>query len=83
MSDQCHIQRLADFNTNAPMFAPHHYGQVWISTIGILCWIGGLAVAIHFYGFFEVFRVYIIPYLWYVVVYYKSTSMEFILTFLG
>ena len=46
------------------MFAPHHRGQVIMSTVGILLWLSGIAYAISVWGFFEVFRTYLVPYLW-------------------
>ncbi|KAJ7601081.1 delta-12 fatty acid desaturase protein [Mycena floridula] len=52
------------FTPKAVMFAPHHHAQVVISNIGMLLWIGGIGVAIHSKGFLEVFRTYLVPYLW-------------------
>lgn len=48
------------------MFRPDHRGQILISNVGILLWAAGVAYAISQWGFFEVFRVYLVPYLWYV-----------------
>ena len=48
------------------MFAPHHYGQIIISNVGVLLWMPGIGLSIAQWGFFEVFRVYLVPYLWYV-----------------
>ncbi|KAF8133923.1 fatty acid desaturase-domain-containing protein [Boletus edulis] len=52
------------FNPNAIIFAPHQYDSVIVSDIGILLWLAGLAGSIHKFGFWDVFRVYIVPYLW-------------------
>ena len=48
------------------MFRPDHYGQIIISNVGILLWFGAVGYSISQWGFFEVFRVYLVPYLWYV-----------------
>ncbi|KAF8558310.1 hypothetical protein OG21DRAFT_1595455 [Imleria badia] len=52
------------FNPNAVMFAPHQYGSVIISDIGILLWLAGVAGSIYKFGFSDVFRLYFVPYLW-------------------
>ncbi|KAF9527543.1 delta-12 fatty acid desaturase protein [Crepidotus variabilis] len=52
------------FNTASPMFAPHHYGQVIISTAGVALWLAGIALSIKQWGFLTVFRTYLVPYLW-------------------
>ncbi|KAI8994186.1 fatty acid desaturase-domain-containing protein [Trametes punicea] len=52
------------FDPSAPMFRPDQRGQIIISNIGIMLWIAGLVLAISHWGFFEVFRVYLMPYLW-------------------
>ncbi|KAF8177997.1 delta-12 fatty acid desaturase protein [Pholiota molesta] len=52
------------FTPSSPMFAPHHYGQVIISVVGILLWLGAIAASIQTWGFFEVFRAYLVPYMW-------------------
>lgn len=46
------------------MFAPHQFGQVIISDVGILLWLGTVAACIYHYGFSQVFRLYLVPYLW-------------------
>ena len=46
------------------MFAPHQFGQIILSDIGILIWLGTLAAWIYQSGFSQVFRVYLVPYLW-------------------
>ena len=53
-----------DFTPSAPMFAPHHYGQVIISCVGIAIWLAALATSIYFKGFATVWKVYLVPYLW-------------------
>ncbi|KAH9936095.1 delta12-fatty acid desaturase [Fomitopsis serialis] len=49
---------------SATMFAPHHRDQILISDVGIALWFGAVCWAIYAYGFVEVFRVYLVPYLW-------------------
>lgn len=49
------------------MFRPDQRGQIIISNVGIMLWMAGIIMAISQWGFFEVFRVYLIPYLWYVI----------------
>ncbi|KAH9947625.1 delta12-fatty acid desaturase [Amylocystis lapponica] len=51
-------------NPSAVLFAPHQRGQIILSDIGIALWLGGIATAIYYKGFLEVFRVYLVPYLW-------------------
>ena len=46
------------------MFAPHQFGQILLSDIGILLWLGTIAVWIYQSGFSHVFRLYLVPYLW-------------------
>ena len=46
------------------MFAPHHHGQVLMSTVGVVLWLAGVAAAIYNFGFLTVFRTYLVPYLW-------------------
>lgn len=52
------------FNPKAVIFAPHQYGAVILSDIGVLLWLGAVAAAISTYGFVTVFRLYLVPYLW-------------------
>ncbi|KZT11828.1 delta12-fatty acid desaturase [Laetiporus sulphureus 93-53] len=52
------------FNPSAMMFAPHHRDQILISDLGIVIWLAAVITAIYHYGFLEVFRVYLVPYLW-------------------
>ena len=58
------ISTTVDFNPNAVMYAPHQYGQILISDIGIVIWLGALATWIARSGFLDVLRLYIVPYLW-------------------
>ncbi|KAF9809616.1 hypothetical protein IEO21_07343 [Rhodonia placenta] len=52
------------FNPSAVMFAPHHRDQILISDLGIVLWLGAVLATIHYRGFAEVFRVYLVPYVW-------------------
>jgi len=52
------------FNPNAAMFAPHQYGAVIISDVGVLLWLAGVIGSIYKFGFWDVFRLYLVPYLW-------------------
>ncbi len=56
--------RLSDFNPEAVMFAPHQFGQIILSDIGILLWLGTLAAWTYQSGFLQVLRLYLVPYLW-------------------
>lgn len=46
------------------MFAPHQVRAVLISDLGVFIWLAGIAYSIKVYGFLQVFRVYLMPYLW-------------------
>ena len=48
----------------AVMFAPHQYGQILLSDVGIFLWLAVVATFIYYKGFFDVFRVYLVPYVW-------------------
>ncbi|KAF7327851.1 Oleoyl phosphatidylcholine desaturase [Mycena kentingensis (nom. inval.)] len=52
------------FNPKAVMFAPHQFGSVVWSDIGVGLWLAGLFAASSTWGFSTVFRVYLVPYLW-------------------
>ncbi|KAL0960689.1 hypothetical protein HGRIS_005716 [Hohenbuehelia grisea] len=52
------------FKPKAVMFAPHQYNEILLSDLGIVLWLAGIGAAIHHWGFFETFRVYLAPYLW-------------------
>ena len=60
------LQFAKDFTPSAVMFAPHHYGQIIMSVVGVLLWLTAIGVGIYYKGFLEVFRTYLVPYLWYV-----------------
>lgn len=53
-----------DFTPDAPMFSPHHYGQVIMSVVGVAIWLAVIATSIYFKGFTTVWKVYLVPYLW-------------------
>lgn len=55
---------LPDFKATAIMFAPHQYNQVVLSDIGIAIWLGVIITWSYYKGFAEVFRLYLVPYLW-------------------
>ena len=46
------------------MFAPHQYGQIILSDIGIAIWLSVIITWSYYNGFAEVFRLYLVPYLW-------------------
>jgi uncharacterized membrane protein len=48
------------------MFAPHQYNQIVLSDIGIVIWLAAVITWSYYNGFAEVFRLYLVPYLWYV-----------------
>ncbi|EMD39805.1 hypothetical protein CERSUDRAFT_112068 [Gelatoporia subvermispora B] len=52
------------FDPSAVLFAPHHREQVLVSDIGIVLWLAAVVAGIYYKGFAEVFRVYLVPYLW-------------------
>jgi omega-6 fatty acid desaturase (delta-12 desaturase) len=52
------------FQPTSVIFAPHQYNQILLSDIGVALWIGGLAAWVYTRGFSEVFRLYLVPYLW-------------------
>jgi len=52
------------FNPNAAMFVPHQYGAIIVSDIGILLWLVGVIGSVYKFGFWDVFRLYLVPYLW-------------------
>ena len=43
------------------MFAPHHYGQVIMSGVGVAIWLAVLAVSIYLMGFATVWKAYLVP----------------------
>ncbi|KAL1950675.1 hypothetical protein VTO73DRAFT_5799 [Trametes versicolor] len=52
------------FNAESVMFRPDQRSQIFISNVGIMLWMAAIGWSISQWGFFEVFRVYLIPYLW-------------------
>ena len=46
------------------MFAPHQFGQIILSDVGILLWLGALTAWTYHSGFSQVARLYLVPYLW-------------------
>lgn len=46
------------------MFSPHQYGQIVISDVGVILWLLCIAASIYKFGFLDVFRLYLAPYLW-------------------
>ena len=64
------------------IFSPSQWGQIVISDIGTLFWVVGLYYSINKFGFFEVFRTYVVPYLWYVA-WILSGGVSGLISFLG
>ncbi|KAJ3006036.1 hypothetical protein NUW54_g4085 [Trametes sanguinea] len=52
------------FNPSATIFRPDQRTQVVISNIGILMWMGAILASISHWGFFNVLKTYLVPYLW-------------------
>ncbi|KAG2343253.1 hypothetical protein BDR05DRAFT_982921 [Suillus weaverae] len=52
------------FNPDAVMFAPHQRESIILSDIGIVLWLAGITGSIYTFGFWTVFRLYLVPYLW-------------------
>jgi len=52
------------FKPTSIMFAPHQHNQILISDVGIIIWLGVIATWSYYKGFSEVFRLYLMPYLW-------------------
>lgn len=52
------------FNPNAIIFSPKQRMQIIASDIGILLWVAALYFSIGKFGFLEVFKIYLAPYLW-------------------
>ncbi|EEB94115.1 hypothetical protein MPER_07124, partial [Moniliophthora perniciosa FA553] len=52
------------FDPNAVMFTPKQWSQVILSDIGVFLWLGGIFTWTYYRGFAEVFRLYLVPYLW-------------------
>jgi omega-6 fatty acid desaturase (delta-12 desaturase) len=58
-------RRSLDFDPNAVMFNDNQRGQIILSDIGVVLWLAAICYSINLFGFFEVFRLYLVPYLWY------------------
>ncbi|KAI0631956.1 delta12-fatty acid desaturase [Trametes polyzona] len=52
------------FKPDSVIFRPDQRNQIIISNVGIMLWMTAIGVSIAQWGFFEVFRVYLVPYLW-------------------
>ncbi|TBU31801.1 fatty acid desaturase-domain-containing protein [Dichomitus squalens] len=52
------------FDPAAVMFRPDQRGQIIISNAGIFLWMAAVGYSIYQWGFSEIFRVYLVPYLW-------------------
>jgi len=57
-------KNVSHFAPNGPLYAPHQANSVYISDLGIFCWIAGLVAFVYLRGFAEMFRFYLVPYLW-------------------
>ena len=54
-----------DLNPKAEMYTSNQFWQIIISDIGVFIWLGAIIASIYHFGFQTVFRVYLVPYLWY------------------
>ncbi|KAI5824274.1 hypothetical protein K523DRAFT_315563 [Schizophyllum commune Tattone D] len=52
------------FNPKSVIFSPSQYGQIMRSNAGIAIWLAVVVAALRTYGFAQVFRTYLVPYLW-------------------
>jgi len=52
------------FIPSEPLFAPHQFGQVLVSDLGIFIWLAALVGWSMTRGTAEMLRVYLVPYLW-------------------
>ncbi|KAH8825092.1 fatty acid desaturase-domain-containing protein [Flagelloscypha sp. PMI_526] len=52
------------YNPSAVMFSPRQYGQIILSDIGIILWLGAIVWSIQTFGFLTTFKTYLAPYLW-------------------
>jgi len=52
------------FNPKAVIFGEHQWSQIILSDIGVVFWLAAIGYSINTWGFFEVFRLYLVPYLW-------------------
>lgn len=49
------------------MFKPGQRTMILVSNVGLLLWLAAIGASISRWGFFEVFRTYLVPYLWYAI----------------
>lgn len=66
---------ILDFNPNAVIFSPKQRMQVIASDIGIFIWAAALYYSIGKFGFLEVFKTYLVPYLWLVSLSFASLHL--------
>nr|GAT48503.1 predicted protein [Mycena chlorophos] len=52
------------FSPSSIIFAPHQASQIVMSDLGILIWLGLIVASCNHWGFWTVFRTYLVPYLW-------------------
>ncbi|OBZ71119.1 Delta(12) fatty acid desaturase [Grifola frondosa] len=52
------------FRPTSVMFRPDQHDQIVVSDIGIVIWAATVVTWIYYKGFAEVFRLYLVPYLW-------------------
>ncbi|KAI0261109.1 delta-12 fatty acid desaturase [Gloeopeniophorella convolvens] len=52
------------FDPRSPFFAPHHFWKVIVSDLGVFLWLAALGASVAHWGLAEVFRVYLVPYVW-------------------
>jgi len=52
------------FIPKLPLFGPHQFFDIVISDVGVVLWMAAVGTAIYNYGFLNVFRIYLLPYLW-------------------
>ncbi|KAG8931094.1 hypothetical protein FRC01_001854 [Tulasnella sp. 417] len=52
------------FTPKLPLFAAHQFTDIIISDIGVFIWMAALGYSFKTWGFLNVFRVYLLPYLW-------------------
>lgn len=53
-----------DFIPGAPLFAPHQRNGILLSDLGVLLWLSAIITWSMQRGFLEMFRIYLVPYLW-------------------
>lgn len=60
----CLRRQLLDFQPSSVIFKPHQAPQVILSTIGVGIWAAAIAWSINVWGFVNVFKIYLVPYIW-------------------